>query len=485
MATTGERPPRVAPRPVASPARSLRLSAGILAARIAGSIARRLGRGGGTALPGVIAQRLVPDVVDRIGNQFGRGVALLTGTNGKTTTTAMVAAIAREASIPVVHNRSGSNLMRGMAATLVAASDASGRIEDAAEKLAVLEIDEATLLQMVRAVAPTTMTFLNLFRDQLDRYGEVDTIFGRWRETIAAAPAVCTLVLNADDPSVAALAEDGAHPAITFGIDDVAVAIPEQEHASDARWCHVCGTEYTYSALYAGHVGLWACTGCDRRRRAPDVGATAVSLNGFDGAELTVRTPEGALQLTLYLGGLYNVYNALAAIATATAYGIPPDAIERALEAFTPAFGRQERFVIDGRGVRILLGKNPAGLNQVLRLLAALPGRKTLLVVLNDGIADGTDVSWIWDVDYEPFAEQLEGAVIAGTRAAEMAVRLKYAGWGTHWPVVIGIPAALREALQRTPIGGELYVIPTYTAMLEVRELLAKIAGEGHFWERR
>ena len=485
MPTTGERPPTVASHPVAPPARSLRLSAGILAAKTVGSVARRLGRGGGTALPGIVAERMVPGVVGRLGNQFGRGVALITGTNGKTTSTAMLAAIAHEAAIPVVHNRSGSNLMRGMAATLVAATNTRGQIDDAGDKLAVLEIDEATLLQMVAAVEPSTMTFLNLFRDQLDRYGEVDTIFARWRQTVGAVPAACTLVLNADDPTVAALGEDGTRPAITFGIDDTSVAIPEQEHASDARWCHVCGTEYTYAALYAGHVGLWSCDGCGRRRQPPDVAATAVRLNGFDGSELMIRTPDGILQLTLYLGGLYNVYNALAAIATATAYGIPLDAIERALEAFKPAFGRQERFVIDGRGVRILLGKNPAGLNQVLRLLAALPGRKTLLVILNDGIADGTDVSWIWDVDYEPFAEQLEGAVIAGTRAAEMAVRLKYAGWGAGWPVIRAIPAALREALRQTPPASELYVVPTYTAMLEVRELLAKMAGEGHFWDRK
>ncbi len=464
---------------------SPRITVALAAAKAIGGVTRRLGRGGGTALPGLVAERIAPDLLRHVRHQFARGIVMVTGTNGKTTTTTMVAEIAREAGLDVTHNRSGSNLMRGLNATIAGAVALDGALDAPEKAVAVLEVDEAVLSHAAPALQPSVVTFLNLFRDQLDRYGEVDTVFARWRDVIARLPADATLVLNADDPTVAALGlDDGGHK-VTFGIDDPSVALGEQEHASDARWCHVCGTEYDYDAVFAGHVGLWRCRGCGRQRQAPDVAATAVTLHGFDDVTLAVRTPEGELTLTSGLGGVYNVYNLLAALATAVAMEVPLDAATRALERFRPAFGRQERMVVDGKGVRILLGKNPAGLNQVLHLLASLPGRKHLLVILNDQVADGTDVSWIWDADYEQFADQLEHAVISGQRASEMAVRLKYGGWGDAWPVVLSIPDALDRALDATPAGGELYVIPTYTAMLEVRELLAKMAGEGHFWERR
>jgi UDP-N-acetylmuramyl tripeptide synthase len=396
----------------------------------------------------------------------------------------MLASLGRAGGVRLVHNHAGSNLMRGLAATLVRSVSVTGTLPRGEETMAVLEVDEATLIHAARAVPPTTITFLNLFRDQLDRYGEVDAIFARWQHTVRESPAATTLVLNADDPTIAALNEGGIRSQLTFGVEDPSAAIEGQEHASDARWCHVCGTEYRYSALYAGHLGAWACEGCGRQRRPPDVSATNVTLHGFDRAEFTALTPGGTTHVRLELGGLYNVYNALAAIATGLAYSFPLDGMAAALAGFRPAFGRQERFTVDGKTARILLGKNPAGLNQVLRLLASLPDRKNLLVILNDGIADGTDVSWIWDADYELFAERLESAVVSGTRAAEMGVRLKYAGWGARWPVVSSIRDALDEALRRTPPGGELFVIPTYTAMLEVRELLARRSGARHYWEQ-
>ena len=474
---------RAAP-PSAPPAFDLKLTAALLAAKAASTASRRLGRGGGTALPGLISQRLVPDAVECLGRQFGLGAAMITGTNGKTTTTAMTARIAAQAGRRVVHNRSGSNLMRGLAATLAEEVGLSGRLKNAESTMGVLEVDEATLLQAITALPPATVTFLNLFRDQLDRYGEVDAVFARWRQCLEVLPTQSLIVVNADDPTVAALAEQGKCRSISFGIDDVGVTLSGQEHASDARWCHVCGTEYRYSALFAGHVGIWRCEGCGRSRQQPHVAATRVSLQGFDRVDLSVATPEGELDLSLPLGGVYNAYNALAAIATSLAYGLPLRVIGAALQSFGAAFGRQERFVVRGRSVRILLGKNPAGLNQVLRLLAGIPGRKNLLIILNDGIADGTDVSWIWDVDYERLTDQVDQVVVSGTRASEMAVRLKYADWRNYSPVISSIPPALDDALRRTETGKDLYVVPTYTAMLEVRELLAKLSGSKRFWER-
>ncbi len=464
--------------------RTPRLSAALSAGKLVAAASRAFGRGGGTALPGLVAERVLPDVVHRVGRQFGLGTAILTGTNGKTTTTSMFAEIASRAGRRVVHNRSGSNLMRGLAATLVGEVAVTGRLPLGRSTMAVLEVDEATLPRAADALSPTSITFINLFRDQLDRYGEVDAVFARWRQSVAALHGAAAIILNADDPTVAALGEQGGRPVLTFGIDDRSAAIEGQEHASDARWCHVCGTEYRYEALYAGHVGIWRCDGCDRARRDPDVAAVEVRLLGLDQTTVGLRTPAGPMTIELPLGGLYNVYNALAATATALVYGCPRTAIASALQDFRAAFGRQERFEIDGRSVRVLLGKNPAGLNQVLRLLSAVPGQKHMLIILNDGIADGTDVSWIWDVDYERLAQQVASTVVSGTRSSEMAARLKYGGWGTG-PVLPAIPEALAEALRRTPAGEELYVVPTYTAMLEVRELLATMSGRAHFWEKR
>ncbi len=233
---------------------------------------------------------------------------------------------------------------------------------------------------------------------------------------------------------------------------------------------------------FYGHIGHWRCTRCDNRRPAPDVRVTRVTL-GEDATSLAIALPDGTLNVALPMAGLYNAYNALAAVAGSVALGLPRDAIVSALEAFSAAFGRQERFRVDGRDVQVLLGKNPTGLNQVLRTLAARDGRKRVLFFLNDGIADGRDVSWIWDADYETLQPQTDWVLAAGTRAEDLALRLKYAGYGEEAPVERATEAALDRALAATPGGGTLYVVPTYTAMLEVRELLAKRAGRGTFWE--
>jgi UDP-N-acetylmuramyl tripeptide synthase len=204
---------------------------------------------------------------------------------------------------------------------------------------------------------------------------------------------------------------------------------------------------------------------------------------GEDATALHVETADGELSIRLPLSGLYNAYNAVAAAAGALALGLPRDAIVSALEGFSAAFGRQEGFEIEGRDVRVLLGKNPTGLNQVLRTIAAAPGEKRVLFFLNDGIADGRDVSWIWDADYEQVQPQTSWVMAAGTRAEDLALRLKYAGFADSVPVERSTAAAFRAAVEATPAGETLWVVPTYTAMLEVREIIAKRAGRARFWE--
>lgn len=452
----------------------------VLTGKGAAWASRRLGRGGGTALPGLLALRLDPTLIQRLGTQLGEGSVLITGTNGKTTTARMVSQIARAAGRTPVPNASGSNLMRGIASALIAQADVTGRIRQARCRLGVFEVDEATLPEAVTALRPRTIAFANLFRDQLDRYGEVDSVAAVWRKAVGRIKYPSTLVLNADDPSVAALGELKPEAALYYGVDDPAWALACPEHAADSRWCHLCGSEYAYGLNFFGHLGHWRCPTCGAARPQPQVRALAVQAEGSHTA-LQMATPAGEIAVTLPFTGLYNVYNALAALTIGLALGFPRDALIQGLSNVRAAFGRQERMRVHERDVHILLGKNPAGLNQVLRAITAQEGRKNLLLVLNDGIADGRDVSWIWDVDFEMLEGIVDSVVASGTRAEDMALRLKYAGID-NVRLEKYLPHALAVALSQTPLGGRLYVLPTYTALLEVREMLARQGGRAPFW---
>ena len=454
----------------------------MLVARLAALASRRLGRGGGTALPGLVAERIEPNIVARLATRLGAGSAVITGTNGKTTTARLLAGMVEAAGRRAVHNRSGSNLMRGLAATLTAAATPRASFAQPARTAGVFEVDEATLPAAVSALQPRALAFTNLFRDQLDRYGEVDSIATLWRRALAQLPATSTVVLNADDPSVAALRRQAPGPLLTFGVE-AELTESAEAHPADSRWCDRCGSEFAYSARFFWHVGHWRCPGCDDERPIPDVAATVIDALA-DGTRLTMRTPAGALDVLLPLAGLYNAYNALAATSAALALGLPLDAIAAGLERFTAAFGRQERLAVQGRTVEVLLCKNPAGVNQVLRLLTAREAPLHLLVVLNDDIADGRDVSWIWDVDFELLAGRTELLVASGSRAADIALRLSYAGAGDGLALVDDPREAVQLAVSRTPPGATLHVLPTYTAMLSTREQLAALAGGRRFWQQ-
>jgi UDP-N-acetylmuramyl tripeptide synthase len=460
-----------------------RASLAIIAGKVAGGASRRLGRGGGTAIAGVVSLKIDPRLPRRVAAQAGRGVVAITGTNGKTTTSLMLSRIAGDAGASPLHNRSGSNMMRGVAATLAAETSISGVLRNAGERLVILEIDEATLPEMARETKPSVIVFTNLFRDQLDRYGEVDTVARAWERALSElSGAPPTIVLNADDPAVAHVGQGYAGKVVHFGIDDTSAAVDAVEHASDFRTCISCGAELSYSATFYGHIGHWRCPSCGNTRPQPEVRVTEITA-GESSTSMRIETAGVAIDVELPLAGLYNAYNALSAAAGAVALGLPSAAIESALSGFSAAFGRQERFRIDGRDVQVLLGKNPAGLNQVLRTLAARPERKRLLFILNDGLADGRDISWIWDTDYELLQPQTDAVLASGWRAEDMALRLKYAGYGDDVPVERDITTALQRSVDAIPSGGTLYVLPTYTAMLTAREWLAKQAGQAHFWE--
>ena len=441
-------------------------------ARSVGRAARATGHGG-TSLPGKLLLRMDSGAITRLAGGLREGSVLVSATNGKTTTAALAASVFDAAGISTVHNVAGANMAGGVASALLD--------RDPLARLGLFEVDEFWLDEVAAAVGPRAILLGNLFRDQLDRYGELETIAERWAALIAARPT--QLVLNADDPLIADLGREQAD-ALYFGIEDPAAArAGGLAHASDSKRCRNCGAAYVYAHVYIGHLGDYACPDCGRRRPQPSVSAGSVALDGLRGASFELRTPHGTAAAHIALPGLYNVYNALGAAALASALGIAPATIAAGLAATPPVFGRGERVALDGRELVILLIKNPAGANEVLRLLGAQDGAHDVLGVLNDRIADGRDVSWIWDADFETLAARVRNATCAGSRAAELALRLKYAGVpAERITVTPDLEAALEGALAQTT--GELYALPTYTAMLALRELLTRRGAAPSSWAR-
>jgi UDP-N-acetylmuramyl tripeptide synthase len=449
----------------------------LVAAKAVGGLARRAGRGGGTSLPGKVLMRLEPKAIRMLAGRLERGSVVVSATNGKTTTAAMVASILERTGARLVHNRAGANMAGGVASALAAAARRGGRELDG--DLGLFEVDEFWLGPVVEELEPRALLLGNLFRDQLDRYGELETIADRWAAVVAARRDRTALVLNADDPLVADLGRD-AEP-LYFGVEDDRMAHAELQHASDSKHCRRCGHPYVYEAAYLAHLGRYHCPNCGARRPDPSVAATDVRLDGIRAAAFTLRSAGGEARVELPLPGLYNVYNALGAAALCLRLGAPLDAVVAGLQAVAPAFGRAETLDLAGRPTSILLVKNPAGANEVLRTLALEQGGLDVLGVLNDRIADGRDVSWVWDADWEVLAPHLRRMTCAGTRAAELALRMKYAGVDSdRLHVVDALPQALDAALAAGE--GPLYVLPTYTALLELRELLAQRGDAEEYW---
>jgi UDP-N-acetylmuramyl tripeptide synthase len=466
-------------------------------ARAVGAVSRLRG-GGGTSLPGKLLLRMEPGAIGALAARLPRGSAIVSATNGKTTTAAMAASILEHAGVSFVHNQAGANMAGGIASTLMGATGRHGTI---AGELGLFEVDELWLDRLVAQLHPRVVVLGNLFRDQLDRYGELDTIAERWAAAVQAGGVAgrARLVCNADDPLLADLGRgraqgirdraDGGHEqagVVYFGVEDDSLTLDGMAHAADAKHCRRCGAPYTFDAIYLGHLGHYHCTSCGQRRPSPTVLARSVTLEGVRSARFQLSMPEGNAEVRLALPGLYNVYNALAAAALAVALEIPLADIVAGLENTTAAFGRAETVTVAGRETRILLIKNPAGANEVLRTLALEPGSHDLLGVLNDNTADGHDVSWIWDADFELLAGRVHSATCSGTRAPELALRLKYAGVE---PERITVVEDLAQALDNAAAdyldeGGKqpLYVLPTYTAMLALRDTLVARGEASSSW---
>jgi UDP-N-acetylmuramyl tripeptide synthase len=452
----------------------LPLAAEIAAARAVGRLSRLAGAGGGTTIPGKLLWRLDPSAVDRLAARLPLGSALISATNGKTTTAAMAARIL-SSRMRLAHNSSGANLVSGVTSTLL---DARGA------QFGLFEVDEAALPEVVERVHPCAVCLGNLFRDQLDRYGELEHVAAGWRDAVAALPADAALVVNGDDPLVGELAHE-RRGVVVFGIDDPAHARPSLQHAADSKYCIRCGTAYEYAAAYVGHLGDYHCPACGHHRPPLDVVAREIELAGLDGVSFELALSSGARRVRLQVPGLYNVYNALAAASLASALGATTDEVVSGLEGFSAAFGRFERIVVGDRRLLMLLVKNPAGANEAVRTIVDGDAPSLALIALNDAIADGRDVSWIWDVDFEPLLPALERLIVSGDRAAELALRFKYGGLDAGAIEVLPpLERALDRGLELTPAGGELIVLPTYTAMLALRKIIAERGFVRPYWDR-
>jgi UDP-N-acetylmuramyl tripeptide synthase len=448
----------------------------------AGTAGRLLNVSGGTSFPGTIARRIDPRVLQKVVTASKARKAAITGSNGKTTTCRMLAALAQAGGTSVAQNRSGSNLLQGVTSVAVREADLRGRMD---ARLLLLEVDEATMRRAAPEVAPDMVLITNIFRDQLDRFGELYSMARMLEAAIEALPAHASVVLNGDDPLVASLAPHALARRVHFGLRAEGVGAQVPEHAADTIRCVHCQHDLAYRRVYLSHLGDYECGKCGSRRPALDIAITRVEASPDGGSEVTAETPAGTMQVHVPLPGLHNVYNAAAALAGAYALGtLEPRNARSALAGLPPAFGRLEEINAGGRQAVLSFVKNPASYNATLREILQRPGRKHVLAAHSNTVVDGEDFAWLWDVDLEQLVPHLASLVVTGSRAEEVALRMKYAGAGLDdIRVVPGCQAALDAALASMPPGESLYILAGYTPMREFRRIMQRRGWVPPFWE--
>ena len=468
----------------AGPSAQARFALALAAGKAAGSASRVLRVGGGTSFPGAVARRIDPHILQKVAAASDARKVVVTGSNGKTTTCRMLAALAQAGGLRVTQNRSGSNLVQGVISAAVRGTDLRGRME---AQLLLLEVDEATVRRVTPELRPDTLVVTNIFRDQLDRFGELYSMARGLEAVIEALPASATVVLNGDDPLVASFAPGAAARRLYYGIRaGSGTQVPD--HAADSIRCPACQHPLTYRAVQLSHLGDYRCPECEYARPGLDVAVTAIRPSAEGGSEITVRTPEGTLSLLLPQPGMHNVYNAVAALAGAAALSLPrppdPAQARRALAGLRPAFGRLEEIKAGEQEVVLAFVKNPTAYNATLREVLQRPGRKHVLAVHSNTTVDGEDFAWLWDVDLEQLVPQLASLVVSGTRAEEVALRFKYAGARPEaMRMLPDRPAALHAALAGTPPGEPLYIFAGYTPMRELRGTMQRRGWVSPCWE--
>lgn len=439
-------------------------------------VSKKFNLGNGSTWPGHIALTLRPKIIEELLQKSKTQSILVIGTNGKTTTARILTTILRESKAHVIQNTSGANLLNGIASTLLLHTNPNGIVT---ADFAVFEVDENNVPLVLDHLTPKIIIALDLFRDQLDRYGELDSIAKKWNKAFKTLPKETTLILNADDPLMAFLAKDVACNVVYFGMTDGEKGTTVLEHAADSVYCPNCGHKLLYKKVFYSHLGIWECPNCGVKRPLPSFEET-----------------------TYPLSGAYNKYNTQAAVLAAKELGITQAVIQKALSMVTPAFGRQEKLAYKGKQIQIFLSKNPISMNESIKTIIELSSKFSLsslgegqgevssrqartikpsvLFVLNDQIPDGRDVSWIWDIDLEQFLSKFSFVSISGDRCYDMALRIEYAQTenikhkteNANYIVEPDLKHAIEQALENVKTDETLYILPTYSAMLDVRKIL-------------
>ena len=454
----------------------IRILISILICRLLRYLSRLLHRGG-TAMPGRIALKICPELLAFLAQ--GVKVIAVTGTNGKTTSSRMIEEAFSAQNLNYFANRSGANLLSGITTEFVMNSSVFGKPK---KEFAVIECDEAAAVRVFPQLRPRIIVVTNLFRDQLDRYGEVTHTLSNIRNAISSVPE-SKLCLNADCSLTASLANDLPNAVVYFGIDKDSAPSAEKPVVSDATHCIRCKTEYTYHYITYGHLGGFECPKCGYHRINADYAVTKIIQQGHDGSTIQLCIHGNTITAEINLPAMYNIYNAVGAISAVMEIGFSADIAVKAVGNFQCGFGRMEKFNLGG-GTRLMLAKNPAGFNQILDFLKRSKDPFILVLCLNDRSADGTDISWIWDVDFETlstFSNNLKEIYVSGDRAADMHLRIKYSGFCTEHILEERNYESLIQHL--SSLNEQIFIIPTYTAMLDLRKVLIRHCGGADFWE--
>lgn len=454
----------------------LRVFTAILVCKLSRFAIRLLGRGG-TDMPGRLAMKVCPDLLGHVAKNVT--TVIVTGTNGKTTTARMIEQSWIDAGISYFANKSGANLLTGITAEFALHSTLSGKCK---YTHALIESDEAAFKKVGLLSNPSAVVVTNVFRDQLDRYGDVTQTRENILIGIKNSPKA-VLCLNADDSLTASLAEEVPNETLYYGVN-TPIYKSRVEEVSDAPFCRHCKHEYVYDYVTYGHLGGYRCPNCGYHRPEPVITVEKVHCSDTEHSEVDMVCDGKTYRTNINLPGGYNIYNACSCMAVGKVLGLDPEVVSKSLSSFACGFGRMEKFEINGTSLRMILIKNPAGCNQVLNFLAQTTEPFVFACCLSDRVSDGTDISWIWDVDFEQMAqmdERLDSVLVSSVRAEDMAVRFKYAGVPTEKIQVIKDYGELVKACiaQDKPV----FIMPTYTAMMELREVISKNYGFKNFWE--
>lgn len=442
----------------------------------------KLFKSGASAAPGLYALKIKPDLLSELSQQLKESI-IISGTNGKTTTARIIASLLKQSHIDYLHNRSGSNLERGVVSEII---KRTSWFHLKKKFVGLWEIDEAFLTSAIKKLQPKVIILLNLFRDQLDRYGEIDTLAKKWRQALKKLPSSSLLILNSDDPAISWLGKGLSCQVIYFGLRDKTLGDKVLSNAADAITCHYCSQQLQYQTSFVSQLGIYRCPQCGAIQPAVNIYCSQANFNQNGQTKLVINYKSCSYNLKINLIGTYNIYNLLAAFSAGAALKIKAKKIVEYSSNFQPAFGRLEKINLRSKTIRIILTKNPTGFNQALKTLILLNKKRgcSCLFSLNDLIADGRDVSWIWDIDFKYLNKlKIDNIIVSGTRAADMALRLKYANISQNLNIKLekNIKKSLSSLINQS--SKNLYILASYTAMLKIRKILAKKKVIHSIWD--